>query len=553
MISHFKCWFQVVLRGLAQVAFAERPIAGVLVLAGIAVLIPASAVGALAGALAGAVAGRLQGTLNRAQWEAGLSVPNPAIVGILWGGASASGDAGILALALAGCIGLEQLFRPVLDKARLPVLSAPAMATIYLVASVYGVFGESFWHGPPTLPFGDAGVAAAILLIGGAMATKSPIATVQVAVLSGAAALISGWATGGAALGLVGLWGFTVAPAAFGVHAVFFAGSAAGAWAGLAAAGLGTAVWVLWLAGPLAAVAPPLLVPFILAVWVMIGLVARTNGLLVLDPGLWAAAGHIRRAHARGRPVVALTGAGISTASGIPDYISGSWLRPDFPASAYSFERFVASAPCRREYWNACDNFRQAADKARPNAAHRALTNMERQGWLAATITQNVDGLHHAAGARSVIALHGEIAHVKCLSCGWTGGWPPSGMWRRYDLHCSECSGYLKPAVISMGENIPPAVWREAEQAVADCGVMIVVGSQMAVSSAVELIASARRAGADIVVISLDPPARSLAPDDLVLSHKAEEALPALALLLDCPDGRRWGMIRRNVASTGTA
>ena len=234
-------------------------------------------------------------------------------------------------------------------------------------------------------------------------------------------------------------------------------------------------------------------------------------------------------------------------------YISGSWLRPDFPASAYSFERFVASAPCRREYWNACDNFRQAADKARPNAAHRALTNMERQGWLAATITQNVDGLHHAAGARSVIALHGEIAHVKCLSCGWTGGWPPSGMWRRYDLHCSECSGYLKPAVISMGENIPPAVWREAEQAVADCGVMIVVGSQMAVSSAVELIASARRAGADIVVISLDPPARSLAPDDLVLSHKAEEALPALALLLDCPDGRRGGMIRRNVASTGTA
>ena len=96
MISHFKCWFQVVLRGLAQVAFAERPIAGVLVLAGIAVLIPASAVGALAGALAGAVAGRLQGTLNRAPWEAGLSVPNPAIVCIPWGGAAASGRCGCI-------------------------------------------------------------------------------------------------------------------------------------------------------------------------------------------------------------------------------------------------------------------------------------------------------------------------------------------------------------------------------------------------------------------------------------------------------------------------
>ena len=86
-----------------------------------------------------------------------------------------------------------------------------------------------------------------------------------------------------------------------------------------------------------------------------------------------------------------------------------------------------------------------------------------------------------------------------------------------------------------------------AQVAVADCGVMIVVGSQMAVSSALELISSARRAGADIVVVSLDPPARSLAPGDLVLSHKAEEVLPALSLLLDCPNGPMWGMNRRNV------
>ncbi len=76
---------------------------------------------------------------------------------------------------------------------------------------------------------------------------------------------------------------------------------------------------------------------------------------------------------------------------------------------------------------------------------------------------------------------------------------------------------------------------------------MIVVGSQMAVSSALELISRARRAGADIVVVSLDPPAQSLAPGDLVLFHRAEEVLPALALLLDCPNGRMWGMNRRNV------
>ncbi len=86
-----------------------------------------------------------------------------------------------------------------------------------------------------------------------------------------------------------------------------------------------------------------------------------------------------------------------------------------------------------------------------------------------------------------------------------------------------------------------------------DRGVMIVVGSQMAVSSALELIAGARRAGAEIVVVSLDPPARSLAPGDLVLSHQAEEVLPALALLLDCPNGRMWGMNLRTVALSRAA
>ncbi len=86
-----------------------------------------------------------------------------------------------------------------------------------------------------------------------------------------------------------------------------------------------------------------------------------------------------------------------------------------------------------------------------------------------------------------------------------------------------------------------------AQVAFADCGVMIVIGSQMAVSSALEPVARARRAGAEIVVVSLDPPARSLAPGDLALSHTAEEVLPALALLLDCPNGRMWGMNRRNV------
>jgi NAD-dependent deacetylase len=535
--SGFGRWLRVILRGLAQVAFADSAWAGLLVLAGTAVVAPWSALGALTGAVVGTVAGRFHGSFNGPEWELGLGGPNPAIVGILWGGALAGDTVAValFALALLGCIGLEQVMRPLLARIHLPVLSAPAMVVTFLVVSVYGVFGGSFWHDPGLLPFGEGGVAVAILLIVAAMATKSPAATLQTVVVVATVAVVSGWLMGGRILGPVGLWAFAAAPAAFGMHAVFLAGSAAGSRAGLLAAILAAGLWFAWMVSPLAALVPPLLIPFILATWLAMGLSALAYGVLVFDPHLWAAAANVRRARDAGKSVVALTGAGVSTNSGIPDYISGAWLKPGVPVSAYSYERFLSSPQCRRAYWDACADFRRVVGAARPNGGHHALAAMEHERWLTATVTQNVDGLHQAAGSRKVVSLHGRISHVRCLSCGAASDWPPSATWQHYDLHCSDCSGLIKPAVIAMGENIPPTAWQAAEKVVADCGVMVVVGSQMVVSSAFELLMRARQAGAEIVIVSLDHTEAYAWPGDNVLSYKAEAALPALALLLDCP------------------
>ena len=229
---------------------------------------------------------------------------------------------------------------------------------------------------------------------------------------------------------------------------------------------------------------------------------------------------------------MALTGAGVSTASGIPDYVSGKWLEDGVPTSTYAYDRFLASPRCRRLYWDACARFRKVAARARPNASHHALAAMSDAGWLDTVITQNVDRLHQGAGAHDVVELHGRIDRIRCTSCGDTSDWPPAAVWRKYDLRCSGCGELLKPAVIAMGENVPAAAWEKAHAAVKNSGVLIVTGSQLAVSSAATLFTTAREYGARIVCINLGPPVCALMPGDVLIEGRAEEVLPAIAILL---------------------
>jgi NAD-dependent deacetylase len=362
--------------------------------------------------------------------------------------------------------------------------------------------------------------------------TKSSFATLLTALLSAGAAIASGFALGTGWFGPPSLWAFTVAPAAFGIHAVFLAGSRLGAVAGLAAALLATAIWIVWTMSGFDSAVAPVLVPFIVATWIVMLAVRRIAGPAVFDPHVWQAVAVIREARSGNRPVVALTGAGISTASGIPDYVSGKWLDDSIPVSTYAYDRFLASPRCRRLYWDACSRFREVARRATPNAGHRALAAMEAAGWLGTIVTQNVDGLHQGAGPREVIELHGCIDRVRCISCGASSDWPPAAVWRKYDLRCHGCGELLKPAVIAMGENVPIAAWEKAAAAVKDCGVLIVTGSQMTVSSAAALLATAREYGARIVNVNLGRPVGGYVPGDVLIEGRAEEALPAIAKLL---------------------
>ena len=235
------------------------------------------------------------------------------------------------------------------------------------------------------------------------------------------------------------------------------------------------------------------------------------------------------------RRLVVLTGAGISTESGIPDFRSpgGLWTRYD--PTKLTFDKFCASAETRRTYWEMGNELFPALRDAQPNTAHRVLAALERRGGLLRIVTQNVDGLHQKAGssANVMIEIHGTALEVGCLTCGARQERGPvqarfaAG---EYDLRC-DCGGLLKPATISFGQAMPE---RETAQAFADAAeadVFLVIGSSLAVYPAAGLPRVAVENGAPLVIVNREPtPYDDYA--ELTLQGSAGETLGAVAAAL---------------------
>ncbi len=227
---------------------------------------------------------------------------------------------------------------------------------------------------------------------------------------------------------------------------------------------------------------------------------------------------------------VALTGAGISTPSGIPDFRSegtGLWSR-DEPLEVASLNTFRI-APEKFFHW-----FQPLAGEifnAQPNAAHRALADLEKNGFLRAIITQNIDLLHQKAGSRHVIETHGTLKTLTCTQCFSqfdsepfirpfieTGQLP----------HCPKCGGLLKPDVILFGEQLPQKVWYEAQRAARQCDLMLVAGSSLEVLPAAGLPMQALDRGAHLIIINNTPTYLNVRADLVILENIAE-VLPAIA------------------------
>ncbi len=213
---------------------------------------------------------------------------------------------------------------------------------------------------------------------------------------------------------------------------------------------------------------------------------------------------------AEARRIVVLTGAGISTESGIPDFRGpqGVWTVNPGAEKMATLSHYVSDPEVRRRAWRS--RLESPAWSAKPNAGHHALVALERSGRLDTLITQNVDGLHQAAGSspERVVEIHGTLHEVNCLDCGERA--PMERALARVragedDPACRSCGGILKSATISFGQGLIARDLQRAETAARGCDLLLAVGSTESVFPSAGVVPVAKRAGARIVIVNAQP------------------------------------------------
>jgi NAD-dependent deacetylase len=234
---------------------------------------------------------------------------------------------------------------------------------------------------------------------------------------------------------------------------------------------------------------------------------------------------------AAARRGVAFTGAGVSAESGIRTFRgqNGLWRQYD-PYKVASIEGF------RRDpstYWRVASEGWRMFREAEPNPGHRALAAMEGDGHLAGVVTQNTDGLHRAAGTRTVVELHGNGRTVRCLDCGATE--PRADVQARLDRElpprCPRCGGmHIKPEVIFFGEALPSEATTEAFRLARECDLMLVVGSSLQVHPAAAVPEVAAERGVPLIIVNDEPTPLDVAAT-VVIRGRAGEVLPEIRRL----------------------
>lgn len=501
--------------GHGQVLFCESPAGGVLLLLGVAAIAPRAALlSALGCAIATAVARACD--FPRRAWRRGLYGYAGALVGLFWGLLFAPTVAAHVTLAVAAAVAapLTALAHRILTPRGVPALALPALVLVTAAAP---------WLRPAAVaaapPLWIEAIAWASTVAG--LATGSGLLACAGLVGVAAAGVASIVASGHVHAGIVANGMAT----AIGLGAVFVplsAGALVVAAVGAAAAGL---LW--WWTAPLAAaMGLPLLVwPFVAVTLVTLRLLRRV-GVRRLIPGrpapLPLAAvgrpgrgreGHRARSVLVGlardaRRVCVLTGAGISTAAGLPDFRgpAGLWGR----TGRVTFDDFVASADVRARYWAEEERFFHLVERATPTAAHLGIAALARAGRLSGVVTQNVDGLHQAAGLdpAEVVEIHGNIAVAHCIDCGRAAPrWALSPLIaaRAGSLYCEACRGLLKGGSVMFGETVPPARLDAALRMLLAADMLLVLGTSLAVAPAAHMLRWAREAGIVVAIVNASP------------------------------------------------
>ncbi len=229
--------------------------------------------------------------------------------------------------------------------------------------------------------------------------------------------------------------------------------------------------------------------------------------------------------------VAVLTGAGISVASGIPDFRSsqGLWARYD-PMEYAEISSFKRNP---EKVWTMLEEMLAVVEQAHCNRAHKYLAELEKKGIIKTVITQNIDGLHQMAGSCNVIEFHGTTRNLVCLRCGWH--WPGFRLSELQKLppKCHECDAIMKPEVVFFGEQIPQTALSNASEAAESSKVMLVIGTSANVYPAADMPALTKRSGGRVIEINLEPTPLSTSVADQTIFGSATVVLAGIGSACD--------------------
>lgn len=498
--------------GLAQMLFAEAPATGALVALGLAFVAGEAAAMSVGACVLATVTARALG-YPAPEVQRGFYGYSGALVGLFLG-LLYSPPAAVAAAVAAGAIISVPLtrmaYRYLMPKG-LPVLALPALAIVWCAAPLLAPDPAPFAPSPTASVIGWVLILVALGLFSRLLVVAALLGTALGAMLD---LLLQGTVTPlvvtNAMLTATALGAVFLPPSAGAALVAGVAGCVAGllSWAVLPWA----ARWGL----------PVLVAPFTLVT--LATLVAlRSPPIARLVPGRpaplpltaisrperarasWLAIRQLGELMAGARRISVLTGAGVSTAAGIPDFRgpTGLWTR----TARISLQDFVTSASVRATYWREEEAFFRLARAAEPTLAHRALAELHRQGRLSAVVTQNVDGLHQAAGLppEMVIELHGNLYEAYCLDCGER--LPRAALSTTIaagdgGLYCPRCRGLLKGGSVMFGETISAQALERALRAVVSSDLLLVLGTSLAVAPASDMLEWADEAGIPIAIVN---------------------------------------------------
>jgi len=497
--------------GYGQVLFCESALGGGLLLAATAIVAPGTAGMAAVACLLSTLVAHLR-CYPAVEWRRGLYGYAAALFGLFAGALFPPSAKTWLVLLAAAAVApaITHLAHRLLTPREIPALALPALALTWCAILVLGIAAP-----PAEASAGQLGIAFVVALAG--LGLYSRLAALA-AGLGVAIGLVLATASA-AALAPVIL--SNTVPTAMALAAVLVPWSVASA--GLATVG---AVAAGALATALVGLGVPALVAPFNAVVVAAVVLLRVPAVRRLLPGQppalpLASVGRPERALAQwrararltalvrdARSVCVLTGAGVSTAAGLPDFRGSFGLGAR--ARRITLSDFVGSPAARQEYWRQEEAFLALLQRAAPAAVHRTLCELHRRGRLSAVVTQNVDGLHQAAGRpdASVIEIHGNLGAARCIDCGLQV--PRAQLSPRiaagdFNLYCPTCQGLLKGGSVMFGERVDPRQLDRALRALLGADLLVVLGTSLLVSPAADMLRWAREAGIPFAIVNATP------------------------------------------------